>query len=34
MQGGQPANGNEYDCWPTMLGAFTRFPWDKLVAVN
>jgi hypothetical protein len=34
MQGGQPANGNEYDCWPTTLGAFTRFPWDKLVAVN
>jgi hypothetical protein len=34
MQGGQPANGSEYDCWPTMLGAFRGFPWDRLVAVN
>ena len=34
LQGGQPANGSEYDCWPTTLGAFIRFPWDKLVAVN
>jgi hypothetical protein len=31
---GQPANGNEYDCRPTTLGAFAGFPFDKLVEVN
>lgn len=34
LQSGQPANGSEYDCWPTTLGAFAGFPFDKLVEVN
>lgn len=34
LQNGQPANGNEYDCWPTTGGAFWRFPWAQLVATN
>ena len=34
LQGGRPANGNEYDCWPTAAGEFHGFPWAALVAVN